>query len=81
VQYLRGLGSGAGRDVTVRRELQAECLAGVWGAAAGRAPLPPGSFVSDAAHGTAEQQRRWFAAGRARGRPADCDAVWRADAP
>jgi predicted metalloprotease len=81
VQHLRGAMSGAkslGQESVVRRELHAECLAGVWGKAAGR-PLPPQwVYAPDADHGTAEQQQWWLQQGYAKARPADCDAVWHA---
>jgi len=79
VQFLRGNRHlGAGGDI-LRAELHAECLAGVWGRAAGHAPPPPWSYAADADHGTAAQQRLWLERGHARGRPADCDAVWTAE--
>ena len=77
VQHERGLYSRETRSATVRAELHAECLAGVWGRAAGRKPPPPWSFVSDADHGTAQEQQMWFRRGYAQARPADCDAIWR----
>ena len=76
VQYLRNVGLGRGPDVTLRRELQAECFAGVWGKAAGRKAPPIESYATDAAHGTAEQQQRWFERGYRRGQPSDCDEIW-----
>ena len=76
VQHERGLYSRKTRAATVRAELHAECLAGVWGRAAGRKAPPPWSFVSDADHGTAQEQQSWFQRGYAEGRPAACDAIW-----
>lgn len=76
VQHERGLYSRETQAATVRAELHAECLSGVWGRAAGRKPAPHWSFSSDADHGSADQQRRWFARGYRRGRPADCDTIW-----
>ena len=79
VQNLRGALSGTKafeQQSTVRRELQAECLAGVWGRAAGRRPPPAWTYSGDADHGTALQQQQWLERGYARARPADCDAIW-----
>ena len=76
VQTLRGAPVADTQTVRLRRELQADCLAGVWGKAAGQ-PLPPmWMYGEDADHGTAEQQVRWLNAGYRSARPADCDAVW-----
>ncbi len=59
-----------------RHELHADCLAGVWGKAAGL-PLPPTwKYASDAAHGTSGQRMRWLSRGHMHGRPADCDAIF-----
>lgn len=78
VQTLRGNRHvGAPEDV-LRGELHAECLAGVWGRAAGHRPPPAWTYASDAEHGTAAQQRHWLERGHARGRPGDCDAIWTA---
>ena len=74
VQALRGFG-GRISDV-LRAELHAQCLAGVWGRAAGRPVAPAWSYGEDADHGTAAQQRLWLERGYARARPADCDGVW-----
>ena len=76
VQHQRGLYGRETQEDTVKAELHAECLAGVWGRAAGRKPPPAWSFTPDADHGSAEEQRAWFTRGHARGRPADCDAIW-----
>ena len=76
VQHERGLYSRETQAAAVRAELHAECLAGVWGRAAGRKPPPAWSFTPDADHGTAEQQSGWFRRGYSRGRPADCDGIW-----
>jgi predicted metalloprotease len=81
VQNLRGAfnSTDAASPLHVRRaELHAECLAGVWGRAAGRGLPPAWTYESDAAHGTAAEQRAWLERGYARARPADCDAVWAA---
>ena len=77
VQHLRGLYSRDTQAETVRAELHAECLAGVWGRAVGRKPPAAWTYTADADHGSAEQQRHWLERGHARGRPADCDAIWR----
>ena len=76
VQAQRGLTKFTSQEDTVRAELHAECLAGVWGKAAGK-PVPAHDvYVTDADHGTAEQQIRWLETGYAAGRPAACDPVW-----
>jgi hypothetical protein len=73
VQILRGapkVSSGP------RHELHADCLAGVWGKAAGL-PLPPTwKYAADAAHGTSAQRMRWLSRGWLHARPADCDAIF-----
>jgi predicted metalloprotease len=75
VQSVRGAPSGT-LGITIKRELHAECLAGVWGKAAGL-PAPPAWFyASDPTHGTALQQSQWLNEGYRHGRPADCNAVW-----
>jgi predicted metalloprotease len=75
VQTVRGAPRG-GLAVTIQRELHAECLAGVWGKAAGL-PVPPAWFYQqDPTHGTALQQSQWLNEGYRNGRPADCNAVW-----
>jgi len=76
VQHLRGLDGRETQEEIVRAELHAECLAGVWGRAAGRRPPPGWTYQGDGDHGTAIQQQQWLERGHARGRPADCDAVW-----
>ena len=64
----------------VRIELYADCMSGVWGRAAGRRAPPAWSYATtDVEHGTGAQQREWTERGYARGRPADCDAIWDAD--
>lgn len=76
VQLLRGVARADDLAETVRLELHAQCLAGVWGRAAGR-PLPhPESYGVDAEHGSAAEQHRWLSTGYARAHPADCDAVF-----
>ncbi len=78
VQSLRGAPVVGDLETTRRRELHADCLAGVWGRAAGR-PLPPAEMHGeDAEHGSAAQQHHWLSVGHRRARPADCDAVWKA---
>jgi predicted metalloprotease len=78
VQALRGRARGGSAEEVLRAELHAQCLAGVWGRAAGRALPPAWSYGVDAEHGTVAQQQRWLGRGHARGRPADCDAAWSA---
>jgi predicted metalloprotease len=71
VQTLRKTG-----NETLRRELHADCLAGVWGKAAG-IPLPPmWAYGEDAEHGTAAQRVKWLNEGYRSARPSDCDAIW-----
>ncbi|HEX8207173.1 MAG TPA: neutral zinc metallopeptidase [Solirubrobacteraceae bacterium] len=71
VQSLRGA-----PDDVLRRELHADCLAGVWGKAAG-IPLPPmWAYGEDAEHGTATQRVRWLNEGYRAARPAACDTIW-----
>jgi hypothetical protein len=76
VQFQRGKHPGAG-DSPVPWELNAFCLAGVWGRAAGK-PLPRADlfYVTDEVHGSAAEQRAWLERGWSRARPADCDGVW-----
>jgi predicted metalloprotease len=78
VQALRGNRHLGAADDVLRAELHAECLAGLWGRAAGHAPPPHWSYSADAAHGTVAQQRSWLERGHAAGRPSDCDDVWSA---
>ena len=76
VQTLRGAPDGSTQTGRLRRELHADCLAGVWGKAAGQ-PLPPmWMYGEDADHGSAQQQVQWLNVGYRSARPADCDAVW-----
>lgn len=71
VQALRGA-----PEEILRRELHADCLAGVWGKASG-APLPPTwAYGEDAEHGTAAQRIHWLNEGYRSARPSDCDAIW-----
>lgn len=76
VQHQRGMGVPRDQDDVVKGELHAQCLAGVWGRAARKPVPPPGTYVADADHGSAEQQQRWLEHGHAAGRPAACDAVF-----
>ncbi len=78
VQHERELGPPGSQEAILRGELHAQCLAGVWGRAAGK-PVPhAGTYAADADHGTVEQQRHWLELGHASGRPAACDPVWSA---
>ena len=76
VQTLRGAPDRSSSGDARKRELHAECLAGVWGRAAGLALPPTWVYTPDAVHGTVEEQIRWLNEGHRHGRPADCDAVW-----
>ena len=64
------------RDELIKSELHAECLAGLWGRVAGHPPPADWTYVSDATHGTAAQQRHWLLVGHRSGRPAECDRVF-----
>ena len=71
VQALRGA-----PRVLPERELHADCLAGVWGKAAGF-PLPPTwMYGEDAEHGTVVQRIESLNVGYRSGRPAACDELW-----
>jgi len=60
----------------LRRELHAQCLAGVWGRAANM-PLPPTwVYGEDSEHGSRVQQIQWLNVGYRSGRPSDCDTIW-----
>jgi hypothetical protein len=73
VQKVRG---AAWKDYGPRYELHADCLAGVWGRAAGL-PLPPTwKYAGAATHGTSAQRMRWLSRGWLHARPADCDAIF-----
>jgi predicted metalloprotease len=76
VQALRGFKIRDSQADILKSELHAECLAGVWGKAAGRPVMPIEHYAADADHGTVEQQRHWLELGHASGKPAACDAVW-----
>ena len=76
VQALRGMARTTTQREVLRAELHAQCLAGVWGRAAGRALPPTWTYGVDADHGTIAQQQLWLERGHSRGRPADCDSVW-----
>jgi len=75
VQTLRGAPDRASFEDARRRELHAECLAGVWGRAAGQALPPTWAYAADPVHGTVEEQIRWLNVGYRSGRPADCDVI------
>jgi predicted metalloprotease len=76
VQQLRGATPPDDIEGAQRIELHADCLAGVWGKAAGL-PLPPmWIYGSDAEHGTPQERVQALNIGYRGGRPADCDALW-----
>lgn len=76
VQRLRGATAPADIAGAQRIELHADCLAGVWGKAAGL-PLPPTwIYGSDAQHGSAQKRVEALNVGYRSGRPADCDVIW-----
>jgi uncharacterized protein len=78
VQDVRGMGAPKSQGDIMQAELHAQCLAGVWGRAAGR-PLPPvASYAADGDHGSVEQQRYWLERGHTTGRPAACDGAFAA---
>ncbi|HEX8084662.1 MAG TPA: neutral zinc metallopeptidase [Solirubrobacteraceae bacterium] len=76
VQTLRGAPDTGTLENARQHELHAECLAGVWGRAAGVPLPPPWAYAEDAVHGTVQEQIQWLNAGYRAGRPADCDAIW-----
>lgn len=76
VQAQRGELHATSQQQVLRSELHAQCLAGLWGRAAGHAPPPDWSYGVDADHGTVAQQRHWLLVGHRSGRPAECDRVF-----
>ena len=76
VQTLRGAPENTTITDARRRELHAECLAGVWGRAAGIALPPTWAYAESPIHGSVEEQIHWLNEGYRHGRPADCDAIW-----
>lgn len=76
VQAERGLSGFRDQDDVVKAELHAQCLAGVWGRAAGKAVPPVETYVPDADHGDVTTQRHWLETGHASGKPAACNAIW-----
>ena len=76
VQTLRGAPDRTSFEDTRKRELHAQCLAGVWGKAAGQALPPTWGYAADPVHGTVTEQIHWLNEGYRHGRPADCDAIW-----
>ena len=73
VQELRGT-VGTFEVYRIAHELQADCYAGVWGAAAGLDPPSPAFYSADdrLTHGTAGQQREWVLRGHESRRPGRC---------
>ena len=76
VQTLRGAPEPRSLDGALRRELHADCLAGVWGKAAGLQLPPTWAYGEDPEHGTAAQRIRWLNDGYRRAARADCDTIW-----
>ena len=63
-------------DAFPHTELHADCLAGVWGKAAGF-PLPPTwTYGEDLEHGTKVQRIQSLNIGYRSGRPGACDEIW-----
>ena len=77
VQWLRHqTGDLRSLDDAIKRELQAQCFAGLYGRATGRPLPPPWLYADDGAHGSIHEQRVWLERGYRSGRPAVCQQVW-----